>query len=76
VRSVAEERTDKMKPRFYVQRDTLTWLVMDRLRPITQKTVAVLSTRKEARDRAKQLNAEEKPDRTADQQQTVDGELR
>ena len=64
-----------MKTRFYVQRDTLTWLVMDRLRPITQKTVAVLSTRKEARDKVKQLNAEEKPDRTADQQQTVDGEL-
>lgn len=64
-----------MKARFYVKRDTLTWLVMDRLRPITQKTVVILSTRKEARARAKELNEEERHEHRADQQLTVDGEL-
>lgn len=62
------------KARYYVKRDTLTWLVMDRLRPITQKTVAVLSTRKEARDKTRELNDEERRDHSADQQLTVDGE--
>lgn len=63
------------KARYYVKQDTLTWLVMDRLRPVTQKTVAVLSTRKAARNRVKQLNDEERQDHSADQQLTVDGEL-
>lgn len=63
------------KARYYVKRDTLTWLVMDRLRPITQKTVAVLSTRKEARNKVKQLNEEERLEHHADQQLTVDGEM-
>lgn len=62
------------KARYYVKRDTLTWLVMDRLRPITQKTVAVLSTRKEARNKVKQLNEEEQLEHPADQQLAVDGE--
>ena len=63
-----------MKPRYCVKQEMLTWLVIDRMKPHHTRIIAVLSTRKAARDKAKELNDEDKQDRTADQQLTVDGE--
>jgi len=64
-----------MKSRYYVKQETLTWLVIDRMKPQHSSTVVVLSTRKAARDKVRELNDEDRQDRTADQQLTVDGEL-
>jgi hypothetical protein len=65
-----------MKPRYYVKHGINKWLVLDRLKiKMHNDTVAILASRKAARDKAKELNNEERQDRTVDQQLTVDGEL-
>jgi hypothetical protein len=65
-----------MKSRYYVQQGINTWLVLDRLKiKMHNDTVVVLTSRKAARDKARELNEEERRDRTTDQQLTVDGEM-
>jgi hypothetical protein len=65
-----------MKPRYYVQQTGNAWLVLDRLKIKMHNDVVVsLPTRKAARHKAKELNDEERQDRRADEELTVDGEL-
>ncbi len=64
-----------MKPRYYVRQEINAWQVRDRLAVKGHSdVVAILSNRREARERMRELNNETTRDHRADQQLTVDGE--
>ena len=64
-----------MNIRYYVRQSTTNWHVMDRLAIRDHSdVVGIFPTRREARDRARELNNETHSDKRADQQLTVDGE--
>ena len=65
-----------MKQRYYVQQGINQWMVLDRLKvKMHNDKVAVFQGRQAARNKAKELNDEERRDRVADHQLPADGEL-